>query len=118
MADNYSGIDTVAHERQGETEKEEEDLCQAHARQPWLVFARAELAENALARSDFDRVAELADLRRDERSAALDFEVSGHQNLSQLESTALAALLQRGAVDKAVSRIENEPEAKWVKKSA
>lgn len=90
-----------------ETE-EQSDLLYANARQPWLVYARSELAENAFEQSDFTKVLELADLNKAERESALAYDVSGLAKLAQLERLALMALVKQGNDGIALSRIEGD----------
>ena len=86
---------------------EQNDLLYAYTRQPWLVYARAELAINAFEESDFVRTIQLADLAMTDREWALAYDVAGHANLAQLERFTLKALMKQDAMSSALSRVEH-----------
>jgi len=101
---------TLVFERTGETNREQEDLERAFAMQPYLAYARSELAENAYESSAFDRVIELADISPDDRELAIRYEISGQTDVATLESLRLRSLLKLGRAKEALGCVAADRE--------
>ena len=103
----------LVYEKLGRVEEEERDLVAAYERQPWLAYVRAEMAYNVMERSKYDKVLELADLSREDRECALNYDVSGHTSLAALDRLALRALMSQGMLTGAVQRATGDSAPIW-----
>lgn len=87
-------------------DQEDAEFQTAHQRQPWLLYAVADLAENAFERSDWDEAIRLADIDEPTRQQAQIYEVTGHRAVARLERFAIRSLMQKGHADEAAKRAE------------
>lgn len=88
--------------------QEQKDLAFAHDRQPWLTFARTELAYNAFHDEDYDTVIGLSDMDSIDYQHAFQYEVSGDFNSAVLQTIALKSYMKKGNYQEALSVVERD----------